>query len=103
MTKAVHTPGPWNVFAPKFKAGRGIGPSSKWIVARTTPCRDGAGQHHSKANARLIAAAPDLLAALIFLSQQVAKLPQSEFSKNDNIAPALIQSDKAIAKARGQS
>lgn len=62
-SKPKHTPGPWEVFKPKGKSNRGVGPSADVIVARALPCFY-RGVHHAIANARLIAAAPDLLDAL---------------------------------------
>lgn len=98
------TPGPWKVFHPKGKAARGIGPAPDYIVARTTPCRDAQGQHHAKANARLIAAAPDLLEALIKAREFVYGTWSSlkgAVGENNLVKPVLDEIDAAIAKAEG--
>ena len=75
MSAAKHTPGPWFVYPhhlDRFTIGDyngGSGPCR--VVADCAPraCITGAGDHskgeaESEANARLIAAAPELLAAL---------------------------------------
>lgn len=58
MSNAAHTPGPW-IYEPSTKTIRAR-PSNYWLA--TMDSWDGAVNH--EANARLIAAAPDLLAAL---------------------------------------
>lgn len=67
---AKHTPGPWNVKKPNdvninfWIEVRGGGYKS--LICETTNCLGHGGT--SEANARLIAAAPDLLAALKMIS-----------------------------------
>ena len=94
---AKHTPGPWypvysietGTFNNSFKIG-----TSDVIVART-PTSNG---HETEANARLIAAAPDLLAACEAVDKMLAG-PAAMFDLNGmrNILRP------AIAKARGES
>jgi len=60
-----HTPGPWfvasgNNYATEITATSKRG--KKWVIARATASKT--GQEEAKANARLIAAAPELLAEL---------------------------------------
>ena len=68
-----------------------------FAVAKATPCRDLMGQHHAKANARLIAAAPDLLAALKALRDANGSNNFSGWHENfhDAIKMALAAIDKA--------
>jgi len=56
MGDAQHTPGPWTV-------GEGTGYRNQIAIEPTIGCVYGAGEN-VKANARLVAAAPDLLEAL---------------------------------------
>jgi hypothetical protein len=62
-----HTPGPWHVVCHTSEDGR-IGPGDDWTVygRNTTHAIAFEGGHnpHAEADARLIAAAPDLLEAL---------------------------------------
>lgn len=75
-----HTPGPWNVDGPTLKGnGYNIGSVNSH---RTT---------EGMANACLIAAAPDLIAALI-----IASISIHEFWPN---SPCLKEIDAAIEKA----
>jgi len=94
-----HTPGPWcvkpynwqrgnvSVFAPRF----GRAPYGACVAY--TPCSDGVGgEAGALANARLIAAAPELLAALC----EVAVLGSG---KCEDWQRATDLTDAAIAKA----
>ena len=113
-----YTPGPWKYGAElssrtgewliSFDAGnrgRGIG------IAETRP---GSGQE--EANARLIAAAPELLEALVLLMKHSAKpscgsLHHDKKDRHDAFLPcpaevrlynARIMAEDAIAKAKGE-
>jgi hypothetical protein len=94
-----HTPGPWKVklyawqrgnvgvFAPKF------GRSPYGACVAYTPCSDGVGgSEGALANARLIAASPEMYAALKNLENDDGSIPAHAW--------ALVQS--AIAKAEGE-
>ena len=90
---AEHTKGPWRVDGPNGYINQiGIGPS---IGAAY-----GAGEE-VKANARLIAAAPDLLEALENLHANIA-----EYARINNLGgfdnQDMQQARAAIAKARGE-
>lgn len=102
----VHTPGPWMVL-PWFAPG---GAEITTVQALNRTVADCPGEDAtSKANARLISAAPDLLAALeavlpwlgkaVFYD--IASLPV-ETSKED-LSSVLSMAGKAIAKARGET
>jgi hypothetical protein len=114
---AKHTPGPWkhdanDVLNPERAFGivRELGPKfdreagtqgATEVIAEI--CGDD-GSGVAEADARLIAAAPDLLAALEFLSSEfVAYVAQSgrsrEFAER---AKAYVQARAAIAKAKGR-
>ena len=100
MTQGKHTPGPWVVGEKKNVSGilniEILGEHGYSLVANcygtTTGLADWyAGARHVNDNARLIAAAPDLLEAL-----QLA-LP---YVRNDNTASVMRA---AIAKATGET
>lgn len=87
-----HTPGPWNYSGPCEITGRySIFHNGPLAYCADTTAKPGDGE----ANARLIAAAPDLLAAL----QNVAAC----FDANDpdSMANAMADARAAIAKATG--
>ena len=87
---AQHTPGPW-VDCGFLGKGRLIGPQI--AVAYGV-----ASNPASDANARLIAAARDMLAALIKTRDNLSGLSQSD---DDIFAAMLRRVDAAIAKATG--
>lgn len=87
-----HTPGPWNT------TGNGLVYSVDEVVADATfGCMDG---ETTIANARLIASAPDLLAALQYvtdiLSSSIAPDDYEPFRK------CVSQARAAISKATGE-
>lgn len=98
--KSTHTPGPWQVNR-KYKMsvetcadGQGIN-----LIAE---CSDPDGFRTSgedQANARLIAAAPELLAALEVIT---ACVDRNGGSVRTITPEAIIQARAAIAKARGE-
>jgi hypothetical protein len=92
MTNATHTPGPWEATVDGF-----IGhtcPDGDWYVI--------AAMSHDRApetvnsDARLIAAAPDLLAAIKDI------VAASDANDGDSLANAIQASRAAIAKAKGK-
>lgn len=96
MSEAGHTPGPWR----DGQAGnlRVYGP-------------DGMGEHSgliaevfkSRANARLIAAAPDLLEALRGARQTILELVNARYSEAEGSDDDwMAEIDAAIAKAEGR-
>jgi hypothetical protein len=111
-----HTPGPWELVPPKpssewrdeseldlggFKAGE------EWICTfgDSTNFYPSEGSPPSEANARLIAAAPELLEALEQLSTWVSRAIVPEYGPRkpmpENCRKALEASQSAIAKATG--
>ena len=90
---AKHTPGPWNAFNSIKAIGVGSERSDvAWVRFEECGLRDTArSQEEDEANARLIAAAPDLLDAL----QVMLDAAQHDITQECDIARA------AIAKAIG--
>jgi hypothetical protein len=91
---STHTPGPWKYEA-ATKTIRSV-PANYWLA--TMDSWDGAV--NSPANAQLIAAAPDLLAALTNLCN---KLETMKFRDRGCGLDEYIAATSAIAKAKGQS
>jgi hypothetical protein len=90
-----HTPGPWRVTAAKVMAenGRAI------CLIENRKLHE--GFQESSANARLIAAAPDLLAALIAFDNAFSHYCEGD-PDSDEVS-ALYQAREAIAKATGET
>jgi hypothetical protein len=89
-----HTPGPWNLHSPdegdpKTGDGSFCITAQSMVIANAQP----SDWHETPANARLIAAAPDLLKA--------AKMMQAADVTTDEINVARDFLDAAIAKAEG--
>jgi len=105
-----HTPGPWQIS--KFVADNDIvesvGPAY-WIQPKSRmtltcmACVGGFTKEEAKANARLIAAAPDLLEALNHLCKTVRPyIMQLKVKKGFSELVALAGAEKAIRKATKQ-
>ena len=89
-----HTPGPWavNEWSGGWTVYGGRMPLATGVeVARIAPVDD--ERERNEADARLIAAAPDLLAACEALL--------GEFAEHDPYHPKVLAAEAAIAKARG--
>lgn len=94
-----HTPGPWELQMAEDCTGRKLDDLVRWVVTAkehdlwisTGPTWDAEHADESNANARLIAAAPELLAAL----EQIKCLapPGTLFR---------VDAEAAIAKAKGK-
>jgi hypothetical protein len=102
MANATHTPGPWNVtFAAPGKTkievnvGAGIFTPQSREVAMTF--RDGFRPDEQKANAHLLAAAPNLLASL-------REMLEAYWGEGDGSPPPefIKRAQAAIAKAEGR-
>ena len=81
-----HTPGPWTIQWPKFDA-KIVSPDGRSLAVVMFNARD-----EDEANARLLAAAPELLAAL--------KAMRANLAATIDIVECLA-ADAAIAKAEG--
>jgi hypothetical protein len=99
-----HTPGPWihdtrGYPHPDVKAASGRNIACTWGVNNQpkTPEAAAAQQEIARANARLIAAAPELLEAL----KEVLNNPAGDYDASDGYENAVKQARAAIAKATG--
>lgn len=88
MTKAKHTPGPWTVDGDEVWSDETQ--SSVCMVLH------GTGE---EANARLIAAAPDMLEAAVMIETAMKKHPDTECSVV--LLPGILALRAAITKATG--
>ncbi len=105
------TPGPWEVAKPFHYAGTDLNVHSGPNGTGAYVCSAGQrGDVEAEANSRLIAAAPDLLAALRVIRQQwaghsevCAAVASMNKSKCDCDWPKIAaQCDAALTKAQGQ-
>ena len=103
-TQTKHTPGPWQamlsgnvVYEWTPPGGRSI---SCKIVARTTN-HNAAPDTEEAANARLIAAAPELLEALKLAEERIVEL--SAWAKIEAEGQTIAEIRAAIAKAEGRA
>lgn len=100
-TKTRHTPGPWLIGRDKDEWGRFniLGGPLKIHVAKASACKD---REASVANARLIAAAPELLAALeLFFQVNEAGIERgTTLGEQLAIAGFFENARAAIAKAK---
>ena len=101
---AKHTPGPWEVGSPNYQDQRAIGVvGPTWNVADVY--YDGADKGEAKANARLIAAAPELLRCLEWAMIWLPKMPLPDHDQDlrDVFAENLEECNRAIAKSQGRT
>lgn len=110
-----HTPGPWSV-GQQIGAGslRIIAPKDthgQFTVAETWDIPTPDGMEAEEANARLIAAAPELLEALERLTEKVARANDLQHSRKSRTIPTedwselyqlAAEARAAIAKAKGE-
>lgn len=89
-----HTPGPWAVQYSKEMPELEVVSQDGWGIAL---CAAGLSDGVSDANARLISAAPELLAALQATRKQLGKLTL----KDGEISAAMEAAGRAICKATG--
>lgn len=94
-----HTPGPWHVNAIDSKAGRIVGDetSKGWDKLQINNANATIATVYRSKDARLIAAAPDLLAALRLIMSAVDNGVIEHFP-----AAIGIQAGAAIARAEGR-
>ena len=102
MGNASHTPGPWIVFTSEDDWGCDTFVGT--LTDTLFDVRPGKGPSWQDANARLIAAAPDLLAALKELSAVYSGIHvQISDGEAALVHAAWAKADAAIAKAEGAS
>jgi len=97
------TPGPWRITGTMTKyieASLGNGWVQEVASVGPTDHDNGYGQQH-EANARLIAAAPDLLEALQRINEACAQIPEGLEGYLEQLSDAISDARKAIAKATG--
>ena len=96
-----HTPGPWNVSVEDNNSF--ICDQDGYTVAEIY-ARSARLANHVNANARLIASAPELLAALECLDNYVCNSLSSDYPTGIDIeSDAFLKARAAIAKATGES
>ena len=117
--KTKHTPGPWSSL--EYQANPD---SKKWAISCLRPAKNGCrenpqvaicnemggssiGEDEGRANARLIAAAPDLLEAIVALRDEAVKISEKfdvdgkGFAGSAPIWAYILDATEAIAKAGG--
>lgn len=109
MSDTKHTPGPWSV-ATTHPIPHAYAPCSRRIVAvcglnpdgsmDDTSGPDGLPGDESLANARIVAAAPDMLSALRDCLESLRRLPDGN-DPNAYRLTCIMQAARAIAKAEG--
>jgi hypothetical protein len=96
-----HTPGPWEI---ESTHGITVGPADNGFVCRVRYATTAKQRDEAFANARLIAAAPDLLEALRTIAEcneESSRLPASDRHKKWCAKTAAV-ARTAIAKATGE-
>ena len=101
--KTKHTPGPWMVYVPErgqdgHPHNLSIGAETETRATYVASVPGGAHYDWAQANARLIAAAPDLLAAL-----KDALKDLSALSHWDTASACAMKARAAIEKAEGDA
>ena len=100
-----HTPGPWTISDNTNGEPRIYAPSGYCVALAVMPNNTNALdiRESAQANARLIAAAPDLIAALAGALYQMEQMSNSETKENDiDLWQAQLDAIEAIAKATGR-
>ena len=99
---AKHTPGPWRLDGPAANGEQSIGISRAWEIGGASICEVDSSRDHRVllADARLIAAAPELLAALKAITDELG-VPQPGYPAP--VANAVAIARAAIAKAEGRA
>ncbi|QRF55335.1 hypothetical protein [Variovorax paradoxus] len=103
MSAAQHTPGPWEANGPFVNSAAviGIADCSRAAVAENWAGTDYATDEIAEANARLIAAAPELLNSLILMVRTHDEPAETLLQETKEML-WLEQARAVIAKATGQ-
>ncbi len=95
-----HTPGPWGLMEHQDGFLTLTPPDGRCAYFGMLPNED----DEDRANGRLIAAAPDLLAALELLGANILALPTPLFEQiSEHIKPGVAASRAAISRAKGEA
>lgn len=103
MTETKFTPGPWSIFGPlsdKDEPAYRVS-AERTLLLTVSPCPDGFVRGENKANAHLIAAAPELYQALEKAVESYGK-PGGPWNYPDEPGAWLAMAQAALAKARGE-
>lgn len=102
---STHTPGPWFVTGQmtKYIEARISGGLIQEVAACGPTEADGGYGDQQRANAALIAAAPDLLEALVSLQTAAYNIGGEHITDYAQLIIAADKADDIIAKARGKS
>jgi hypothetical protein len=106
--KGAHTPGPWRVSSPaRYGNRKEIFGLSNEHVAGVGDLGEQVAPFDSEANARLIAAAPELLAALEWTTDRFAAAVQHDKAENEladcGHCGVIEEARAVIRKARGEA
>lgn len=101
-----HTPGPWRADGAEVWATKPIRfnltTAGTPMIATACKHQDAEGGFPFEANARLIAAAPDLLEALVALTEDIAdRFDMESPSTNPGIKHCIEQARAALARVKG--
>lgn len=113
MADTEYTPGPWTAFKPegdrRLIAGKIVNETQEWQIldsSQTTMARvwqcDRSRRVDDEANARLIAAAPEILAALEAMLYCFCSCISDGNGELEDDAPAIMKARAALAKATGR-
>ena len=97
MSQAKHTPGPWVATSKAIVSGRTN------IMHRPKWWHEGLLEAEDNANARLIAAAPELLDALCTLLNRLDGIGGEHVTGMEGVDADLMKANAAIAKATGEA
>jgi hypothetical protein len=101
MTEVKFTPGPWTVeVSEESPNGLVIAPGSEAVIAEISS--NGQTGTEVMSNARLIAAAPEMLDALRDLRRELRGVVKLDVRKHFSLMVADAAANKAIFKAEGQ-
>jgi hypothetical protein len=95
-----HTPGPWDLSGANTVHAHGAGCIVAFVGTADEEVRRVSGERQS-ADARLIAAAPDLLEALEAISPMLPRSLTTEAWGDPSWTEAICKVEGAIAKAKG--
>lgn len=109
MSRNARTPGPWKILPEEVDKDyirvRGTVLGEKYKVANI-PCVPGAPEidvENSRADARLIAAAPELMEACVVAHRKLGKIYDANLDTSLTVGHEIDVLEAAIAKARGEA